>query len=291
MIRLFLALCWLTQPVQAACEEEGAQALLTALNSAEKAHAELDISALQAGAQAAVVAVGCADAIISVDDAARLHRVVGLEAFTQQEREVATRAFAAARSADPSYDFPLGLVPEGHPLRTYYGALPLDAGSSQPIQAPVEHDWVLDGMSARLRPLSWPTLAQLVGPTGGIISTHYLWPEDAWPEALSQDAGAVPGSSSDTQATAMPGTDSETRPPGKRNVRKPLLGVSLLSAVVAGGTYLGAGMAERSYDERGHTPEELNRLFLLTNGLTVSSTVFGVLAVGTGVGAILSRSF
>jgi hypothetical protein len=61
--------------------------------------------------------------------------------------------------------------------------------------------------------------------------------------------------------------------------------------VAAGGTYAGSWAALRAYDQPDKTNEERDRLRLLTNGLSVSAGAFGVLALGTGIGAVVIRRF
>jgi hypothetical protein len=287
MNSLLLTVAWLTGPALAACEDRTAQDLMSAVGAAEKAHVTLDVPGLQASAQQAVAAVPCADEVLGRKDAARLHRVVGLDAFTEQQRDLATRAFAAARDADPTYDFPRAVIPEGHPLRTYYTALPLDAGTSQTVSPPSGFVLRLDGVDSHARPLSWPTLAQVVDPGGQVVSTWYLWPEDPLPDTLNSAVTAVKVATEPTPAAPDPITASETAERGG----KPLRRVALMSSLAAGGAYVGSWLTLREYNQPGHTDAELDRLFLATNGLTVGAAAFGLVAVGSGVGAFLARRF
>lgn len=290
MTSLLLAASWLLTPALAACEDGGTAALLGALNDAERAHANLDVPGLQSGARDALGAVPCVDSLVSQRDAARLHRVVGLDAFTQQQRNLATRAFAAARAADPGFDFPTHVVPAGHPLRTYYLALPLDAGTTQAIGVPSGFEVRLDGNATTQRPLSWPSVTQVIDGGGRVLSTDYLWPEDALPDLLQAGVTAAPVPAPvATAAPAVAPAPVATAPAdtGGRGLRR----VALLSAVAAGGAYAGSWLTLRSYNQTGHTDDELDRLFLATNGLTVSAAAFGVVAVGTGIGAFVSGRF
>jgi len=290
MTTLMLAVAWLTGPALAACEDGAARSLMSAVYAAERAHADLDVPGLQSGADEAIAAVPCADEVLGRKDAARLHRVVGLDAFTEQQRDLATRAFAAARDADPTYDFPKGVVPEGHPLRTYYTALPLDAGTSQTVSPPSGFVLRLDGVDSHARPLSWPTLAQVVDPGGQVVSTWYLWPEDPLPDTLTSAVTAVSVATEPAPAAPAPVTASETTKTEERG-GKTLRRVALLSTLAAGGAYVGSWLTLREYNQPGHSDEELDRLFLATNGLTVGAAAFGVVAVGSGVGAFISRRF
>ena len=72
---------------------------------------------------------------------------------------------------------------------------------------------------------------------------------------------------------------------------KGLRRVALVSALVAGGAYAGSFFSLRAYNEPGRTDSELDRLFLTTNGLTVGAGAFGLVAVGTGLGALITRKF
>ncbi len=292
MTTLMLAVTWLNGAASAACPEAAARDLMVAVQAVETAHANLDISGLQESAQEAVAAVPCAEGVHEPVDAARLHRVVGLDAFTRQERDLATRAFAAARSADSSFAFPTEVVPEGHPLRTYYAALPLDAGTSQAITASSGLQLRLDGVESQARPLSWPTLAQVLEPSGRVVYSGYLWPEDPLPDALGLASSSTSVAAGDPQQQG--GTSSVTATEasqGKQTRGKGLRRVALVSTLVAGGAYVGSWFSLRAYDQPDRTDSELDRLFLTTNGLTVGAAAFGVVAVGTGLGAFITRRF
>ena len=284
MTTLFLAITWSLGTAQAACDREGLPPLLEDLRQAEQAHRDLDIPRLQAETDQALAAVRCIDRVVPVLAAARLHRVVGLDAFTLQERDRATRAFAAARSVDPVFDYPLSHIPAGHPLRTYYTALPLDAGTSAEVTVPGDLRLYFDGKPSTQRPLSCPSVAQVVGQDGAVISTTYLWPDDPLPVALAPAAQPLPAT------TPQPAPVADV-PVEDASGRKVLRRVALLTAVVAGAAYGGSRLAARSYWEGDKTDEQLDRLYLATNGLLIGSAAFGIVALGTGVGAVVQGRF
>ncbi len=284
MTTLILAITWSLGTAQAACDRAGLPPLLEDLRQAEQAHADLDIPRLQAEADQALAAARCLDRVVPTGAAARLHRVVGLDAFTLQERDRATRAFAAARSVDPSFDYPVSQIPAGHPLRTYYAALPLDAGTTAEVHVGAGLRLYFDGQASTQRPLSWPSVAQVVGRDGEVISTTYLWPDDPLPVAL----GAAP----EPLPTVPPEPALVVEAPVEdASGRKVLRRVALLTAVAAGAAYGGSRLAARSYWDGDHTDEQLDRLYLATNGLLIGSAAFGIVALGTGVGAIVQGRF
>ncbi len=278
MSSLILAISLSSGAVEAACDREGLPPLLEDLRQAEQAHTQLDVPRLQAEAGEALEAAACLDRVVPRLAAARLHRVVGLDAFTLQERDRATRAFAAARSTDPEFDYPLSQIPEGHPLRRYYSALPLDAGTTAEVTLLEGRELYIDGQLSTVRPLSWPAVAQVVDAEGEVLETLYLWPDDALPETFI----GVPSLTYD-EAAVEPESDVS----GRRVLRR----VALVTALAAGAAYGGSRLSAWSYWNGDHPDEDLDRLYLATNGMLVGSAAFGVVAVGTGIGAVVVGRF
>ncbi|MCP4806885.1 MAG: hypothetical protein GY913_21165 [Proteobacteria bacterium] len=117
---------------------------------------------------------------------AELHRMVGLRAFLERDEENAALAFAAARSVEPDYTFPLTVVPAHHPVQELYDELDTDRGTTMILAPASEGSLRIDGRRAERRSTSWPQLVQVVSKTGVVTSTDYVWPNEPRPSWVLQ---------------------------------------------------------------------------------------------------------
>ncbi len=165
-----------------ACERGySLKALIVSIERAETAHARVDVEGLHGAADEVRERLPCLGEPVGPGDAARVHRVEGLSRFADGDREGAAMAFAAARTLDPDWMFPVEQVPEGHPLRVVYGELPVTGAAYEGLpEPPVGEVWV-DGAVRRGRPRDWPAVVQVVGEEG-ILLGAYLWPDDPFPD-------------------------------------------------------------------------------------------------------------
>lgn len=176
-----LLLFWSSSAFAANCPAPvSIESLGQLLTDAEDAYKRMD-DAFPEVAQKVVDALPCMEDIIPTDTAARLHRELGLQELFAQRKDRAQQAFAASRTIQTYYVFPEDFIPPEHPARVAFEALSTESTATIPLPSPKEGGIRLDGEINLNRPTSWPTLFQQVDPTGKVVQTAYLWPEDAPP--------------------------------------------------------------------------------------------------------------
>lgn len=137
-----------------ACSPE---TLSSALDHAFSAWSEQQPDRYAASSGAARDAVGCLDEVVSPQLAARLHLLLALDAYTEQDDVAARAALRASQAADPRLDPALVVDPLPMPLETLVGqARALGGGPS--ATGPVEL-W-FDGRPTAERPVERPVVAQ-----------------------------------------------------------------------------------------------------------------------------------
>jgi len=102
----------------AACDEPGERsAVLLSVAKAEQAFQQMDIDGFQAARDQALTELPCLVDPLQPADAARIHVLEALDAFTRNDEAGTVNALRSAVQADPVYALPAELVPEGHALR------------------------------------------------------------------------------------------------------------------------------------------------------------------------------
>ncbi|GEM_PF-3681095 len=178
-----LATLLITAALAGDCERGWSrQAVLAAAGRAEDAYAALDVDSLHAQADAVRQRLVCVGEPLTPLDAARVHRVEGLSRFAGGDHDGAAMAFAASRTLDPEWTFPADQVPQAHPLRQVYGELPVHSAAYAGVPSPAVGSVLVDGAERRGRPKDWPALVQILDGEGGVLTSAYLWPDDAFPQ-------------------------------------------------------------------------------------------------------------
>ena len=119
----------------AACPSSDAS-LQSTLDSAQLAFSMMDSSGFSTATAEAEAQAACLSDPVSPTVAARLHRVLGLQAFVAGDEPGARTAFAAARAIEPDYQFPDSMVPSDHPVRQLYGQSLNASAASTELAAP-----------------------------------------------------------------------------------------------------------------------------------------------------------
>lgn len=154
---------WLrAAPAAAAClgPAPGGQLVVT-MEDAEAAYGQLDLGAFQAAMDEGASMIPCLDGLLGRGEVARYDRLAGLQAWLGRTQERSEAAFLAARLIEPGYRFPTTLVPEDHPTRQAYAALPVESVLRSPVEVPAGGHLVVDGREAQERPTNVPSLVQL----------------------------------------------------------------------------------------------------------------------------------
>ncbi len=200
----------LTATLAAECERGWSRdAVLGAAARAEEAHGALDVEALHAAADQVRERLPCLGYVLTVLDAARIHRVEGLSRFAGGDHEGAAMAFAASRALEPGWSFDPQRVPETHPLQVIYAKIPTHSAAYAGVPTPAAGEVLVDGEVRRGRPKDWPAVVQVVTEDRGVLTSAYLWPDDPFVEV---DTDAAPLALFGSEVFAPP--TREDRPGG-----------------------------------------------------------------------------
>lgn len=227
------------------------------LRSQEVSFASLELDSFQVSFSQMEGQLSCVNERISTADAARIHRMTGIALFTEKKNDQAARAFAAARLLDPAWGFPES-IPEGIALRKVWESS-LAEQKTEVVSVGLPGNWVVDGVVSTRRPSDWPALLQEER-RGSVYSTQYLPP------------GQKP-----TQAT-----------PPRSPATAPLAIAAGTAALGGVATLVIAGINHGSFDNERHTADELAELQTRTNSFGGTGVGLGLLAVGLGVGCVLT---
>lgn len=169
--------------IAAACDEPLKLSDVVSLTSAfERAYFDRDIDRVRTNAALLEHDLPCLREPLLAPDAAGIHRVFGLLAFVSDDRRRAVGALEAARTLDPTYELPLALAAEGHPLRTLF--LGIEPGEPPLVHElpPPETGWIqIDGRRHARRPNTRASIVQRFDATGLVVQTVYLEADDPDP--------------------------------------------------------------------------------------------------------------
>lgn len=159
----------------AACEQPTTMAGIRAdVGAAIGAFAENDGPVFEAAMARVDHGVPCLAEVVLPGDVAELHRAKGLAAFYRQEPDYAIQAFQAALLLQPGYNLPTTIAPQPGPLWTLYDrARSRPAPPTTPMGAFGVAIYV-DGARDGARAPSLPSLLQVQGADGSVLSTQYL---------------------------------------------------------------------------------------------------------------------
>lgn len=155
--------------------------LHTTMETAEQAYAELDVASFRTANDELRLAFPCIDTPVSGPTAARLARLRALALSTAGDDNGALQALTAAKELEPSYAFPMELLPEGHALRTAYNGIAPSSAPKARLPRPRGVDVLLDGQADLWRPTHRPTVFQIER-DGHVQDTQLLWPGDPAPD-------------------------------------------------------------------------------------------------------------
>ena len=231
-----------------------------------------DMGAFESGMEGVRGILPCVSAALDPQTAGAVHRAEGLAAFSVRDMESARRSFAAARSADPDYEIPVALAPEGNPLRAEWGAMVVSvAGES--VGGVDGLSTVVDGQQSATRAVDRPAVVQYVDPSGRAQLT-----------SLVAGDAIVP----------LPGIDSVAVATGPTRSARPIPWGWMAASVATG--IAGALLLEHAFDaERDYsaasTKAEADALRGPVNERAAGATVCGVAAVGFGAVAVVKGIF
>ena len=248
--------------------------LTVALDDAEAAWSGMDTDGLRLATDLARAEAGCLAETVPRATVARLHRVVGLRAFLDDDEAKTDQAFAAARAIEGAYRFPEAFVPADHPVQRLYAAANPAAGSVTKLPVPAQGRLEFDGRASQDRPSAWPTLAAHIGDDGAMRKSAYLWPSDPM---LAYGVATERRGSVASRARKGP------------NV--PLTVLAIASVAASGACYAVAKVSFDGYHAADVSTADLEELRTRTNTFFAASVGVGVVAVGAGAGAIITGTW
>jgi hypothetical protein len=177
VLSLILSVAWAADCGFEATEQE----LHTTMDAAEAAYAELDAGAFRIANDELRLAFPCIDTPVSPATAARVARIRALALSTSGDAAGAEQALLAAKELDPTYTFPVELLPDGHALRTTYERLAMGEALRTRLEKPRGVTLLVDGQEDLWLPTHRPAVFQ-VEQDGHIRDTQLLWPGDPPPD-------------------------------------------------------------------------------------------------------------
>lgn len=265
-------IAWLLAMAMAGeCPEPVATTELEArLLAAEAAFHELDAQGFHREVDQAALELPCVADPVGPTLAARYHGVIGVRQLISRERERARLSLAAARGADPNFDFGEGFLPDGHIGFSLFQEVTPPADQVV-IPEPDGVELRFDGTPRPDRSESHPTIVQVLDGSGSVVLTGYLRPGDPLP--------AYP--------RRVPEPEPEARGGRRTGWLLASAGSALTSVALFGAS---AATADRFAQPDPRVPlGQLERQQRVTNGLVVGSGVAGAAAVGTLTVGLIPR--
>lgn len=234
----------------------------------EESFANLDIEGLNQAATDAETALPCLSEPITPRDVAAYHRLMGMHAFANQERERVQAEFHAARKAESGYELPQEVAPVGHPMvAAYEQAVLSDEGERQQPVPPDGGYVTVGGVRGAARAELSPSILQVFEPDDALTETLYLPP------------GAV-----------LPIWGPLPEPlPDPASLRRPLLAATAATGAVALGLQGVAIASRRSFQDTADpaADAQLDTLYARNRATFFSSVGVGAVAVGLGTVTLL----
>jgi len=151
---------------------------------AERAFADMNEEKLRRHAsEARDEILPCLTDRLGPSDSAVFHRLMALEAFTNNNELRTVREFHAARKLFPGYILPEDLAGPDHPLRKLYvQAETLDDGTAEKVSPPEKGYLMLGGIRNAPRFSNIPVLVQVYAQGDRLLETRYFQPGEKLPD-------------------------------------------------------------------------------------------------------------
>ena len=256
----------------AACDEPGERsAVLLSVAKAEKAFQQMDIDGFQAARDQALTELPCLVDPLQPTDAARIHVLGALDAFTRNDEAGAVNALRSAVQAYPAYALPPEFVPVGHALRLQLRvASTVTDSAPRPLPAQSEGALLIDGSEAKVAPTDRPFILQLLQEGDEVRATSYVQSRGTLPP------WATPAPSKLGLEIEAP-TSAPSRPWGWVNAAG-------ASAVAAGVLWSMTSRSHATFMSEDTPYEDLEGLRSQTN--TTAGFAIGAAALGAGFGTV-----
>ena len=246
------------------CDKETSlDELRDAYKRGEAAFANLDIEGLEGASGDAEEALPCLNEPIQPLDVAAYHRLMGLNAFAEQDHDRMKGEFHAARKLEPGYQVPAEVAPEGHPMIEAYNQATISDESDLQLPYPPEGGYVsVGGVQGAPRPSKSPVIVQVFDAEGELKHTAHYAPGELMPEWGPPPIDAGPS--------------------------VPLIAAAGGTAVAAAGMYAAAWYSNGQFWDQDTPDDELAGLRARTNALAYSSLGAAVVSLGLGTVVVLT---
>jgi hypothetical protein len=150
-------------------------ALLEQADAGIASFEDMDADGFQRAVHVLREQIACPEAAVDAELARRLHLVMALDAFTDQEPARAREAFRAVLAADPTWRPPASLAPLGNPLRVLFEeARRDDPALGADLAEPTVGSFYVDGVEATERPSDRPFVLQWLDEHGNVRWSDWL---------------------------------------------------------------------------------------------------------------------
>ncbi len=280
------------------CQPVSAERMSSTMQQALIDFATLDEESFDAATRRAHDELPCLDEVLLPPSAAAFHRLMGLQAFSAGQDEVAVISFRASMNIEPDYELSGKIAPEGGKLHRLW----LEAKDGPSPQVGLfrtpggMYAWV-DGAEGALQAEDLPSIVQYGVTDDQVAWTRYLPPGELPPTtmpgvglAITQAPpapDAVPVSVVAGAPTARPDlVDAQPPQKTKSGGRGGLIAATVVSGVMAGGLFGGASYMRGEYDRYPTRENYLvtNGAFVGAIGMGAATVTFGSLAVITSAG-------
>ena len=249
--------------------------LTKAVADAEDTFRSLDIDSFKAATDRLDALLPCLADPVPRRVAAQVHRYLGIRSFGDRDPEAARLKLAAGRALEPTYTFPEGLMPAGHPVRALYDGITFDDARFSTAPAPADGYLQFDGRTTNQRPNHWATIVQRFDGTGKIVDTVYLMPADPlprYPVRVGEQPLVIPYDEPLVE---------ERGPPVA------LIAATGVAAATTGVLYGMAGAAHSRFMNPNTPDASLDGLASKANTLSIASAISATATAGLGAGVVL----
>jgi hypothetical protein len=254
------------------CPPTTAKELAREVSTGDAAFSDMDEEGFRTARANTLTLLPCLGEGITPGQAAVWHRMQALGSFLDRDHAGAVSSFRSVLAASPGYALPESLAPDGHPLRIHF-AVAEGTMSTPERELPAPRDgWThVDGRAAHTAPVDRPYVLQVFDGGGRVLNTSVVSPGQDLPEYESR------GGRSDVDSAV--------------SLNKPLAITAGSAALLSGVFYLAARSNSNSFWDPATAAGDLDSLRTRTNTFGWLSAGAGVVALGTGAGAVFSGTW
>ncbi|MEE2751559.1 MAG: hypothetical protein VX519_09005 [Myxococcota bacterium] len=184
--------------------------LAQGISDVEAAFVSMDINAFNEAETRTLASIDCLEEALTPYDAAGFHRMSALRSFIVRDEESAKASYVAALTSQPNYNLPESLAPKGKSLDSLYTearVLAEEKADRVAVEIPNGAIMTVDGRREQMRPISRPSLIQLLDLKGVVLWSGYIEKDGMDPDFT----GVVVEAPADTSQASPVIQDSKER--------------------------------------------------------------------------------